>query len=270
MDSLLYPYAWYYSRMNLRDLQEQWNDFGVIDPLWAILTWPEKRHGKWNIEEFFEYGKKEVNEVFTHIQSLGLLAPSGVALDFGCGVGRLTQALCQRFTEVHGVDIAPSMIALANTYNSYPEKCQYHLNEVSNLDLFPDNKFDFIYTRLTLQHMEPVFAKQYMQEFIRLLKPGGLLIFQQPSRLRPEWQLFRQQFDKGIKGFIKRLVPPNALNRYRRLRAKFIHQPTMELYGIEKADVEALLITSGASLLDVSEFGDAGPEWVSYRYSVTK
>ena len=35
------------------DLQSTWEDLAKQDPLWAILSVPAKKGGKWNLEEFF-------------------------------------------------------------------------------------------------------------------------------------------------------------------------------------------------------------------------
>ncbi len=76
--------------MNLKEVQRNWNAFGKIDPLWAILTWPEKRGNQWQLDEFFKTGQEEVDSVMRHTQSVGSNFRNGTALDFGCGVGRLT------------------------------------------------------------------------------------------------------------------------------------------------------------------------------------
>ena len=65
--------------------------------LWAILTEPSKWFGRWDEGEFFETGVKQIAGVMETIQSLGIDVARGRALDFGCGVGRLTQALCDAF-----------------------------------------------------------------------------------------------------------------------------------------------------------------------------
>lgn len=56
----------------------------------------------------------------------------------------------------------------------------YHLNTSAGLDAFADETFDFIYTAHVLQHMEPRFARGYVREFVRVLRPGGVLVFQIP------------------------------------------------------------------------------------------
>ena len=178
--------------LDLHELQRHWDTFGKTDPLWAILTHASKRGNRWDVDEFFATGRQEIGDVIARVHSLPFhFQPApldakpedrrGVALDFGCGVGRLTQAMCLSFRECHGVDIAPSMIDLAEQTNVFPDRCHYHLNDRPDLDLFGHDTFDFIYTNLVLQHMEPRFAKRYIGEFIRVLKPGGVLVFQVPS-----------------------------------------------------------------------------------------
>ena len=109
-----------------------------------ILTVPDKKGKKWQLDEFFESGVKEIDAVMHYIASLGRTIPRKRSLDFGCGVGRLTQALARHFNQACGVDIAPSMLALARKYNRHGNKCTYYLNEAADLTLFADNSFDFI------------------------------------------------------------------------------------------------------------------------------
>jgi SAM-dependent methyltransferase len=167
--------------MDLKELEKHWDALGKTDPLWAVLTDPNKRGGKWDPDEFFLAGQREISAVLNHIGARGYTLRKGRALDFGCGVGRVTQALCNHFQECVGVDIAPSMIRLAEKYNRHGHKCRYHLNPSLNLELFRDATFDFVYSGLVLQHIEPSYSKTYMQEFFRVLAPGGCAVFQVPS-----------------------------------------------------------------------------------------
>jgi len=169
--------------VDLRTLQKNWDSFGETDPLWAILTDPAKKGGKWDLEDFLQTGTHEIAATLERLKSLGISTASRRALDFGCGIGRLTQALSARFDEAWGVDIAPSMIALAKRINAHPDRCRYLLNETNDLACFPSQHFDFVYSRLVLQHMLPVYAKDYILEFLRVLAPGGVLIFQMPDSM---------------------------------------------------------------------------------------
>ena len=63
-----------------------------------------------------ETGEREISLLMHEMRSLGIsVNQHGRALDFGCGVGRLTQALARRFDTVVGVDVSPQMVRLANS-----------------------------------------------------------------------------------------------------------------------------------------------------------
>ncbi len=200
---------------------------------------------------------EEIDAVLAYAEGLGLVPKFGAALDFGCGVGRLSQALARRFEMVHGVDISSAMIELAQQYNQFGERCLYHLNETDDLRLFENQTFDFIYSNITLQHMPPRYASAYIEEFLRLLAPGGVLIFQIPST--PKSRLRR---------IIQPLRPTPLWRSYQKWR--YGDQPVMDMYGIPKTQVLQLLKTHNAQLVDVQADESADDAWNSYRYCVTK
>src|SRR4030095_3192449 len=167
--------------MHLSSLRRHWERLGRQDPFWAVLTDPSKRHGAWDLEQFYRSGVDELAAVLRHAESLGLTVSRERALDFGCGAGRMTQAMAACFERADGVDISASMLETARQHNRFAARCIYHLNSAPNLELFANDTFSFVFTTLVLQHMEPRFAVAYIREFVRVLHPGGLLVFQVPS-----------------------------------------------------------------------------------------
>jgi len=167
--------------MSLKTTQKVWDELGKKDPLWAVLSWDEKIDNKWDRDEFFAIGKQEIIELFDYLSNLKISINKNKVLDFGCGVGRLSQSLSKYFNEVNGVDISQSMIDKANEFNQYKNKCKYYLNKKDDLSIFADDSFDFIYSNITLQHIEPVCVKKYIKEFVRILNKGGIAVFQMPS-----------------------------------------------------------------------------------------
>ena len=153
------------------------------DPLWAVLSEPSKRGRLWDLPAFFETGTREISLLLYQLRRLGHPPAPGRALDFGCGVGRLTQPLASTFAEAVGVDASPTMIELARRLN-LNAAARYVLNQSPALEQFATGSFDFVYSDIVLQHLEPDAAKGYITEFLRLLKPGGVTVFQLPSHRR--------------------------------------------------------------------------------------
>lgn len=249
--------------MDLKGLQNNWDTLGKADPFWAILSDPAKKGGKWETEEFFRSGRLAVKNLMEHAASLKKDLPHKKALDFGCGAGRLTQALCEYFENCYGVDIAPSMIDLANKFNRFGYRCRYFVNETEDLRIFEDESFDFVITFLVLQHMKPEFSKSYMREFLRVLSPGGLAVFQVPGELNPNLLITRLKKNPLTGGLINLMI--NAKKRFNKDIASKI-----DMYGVPKNEVLRLVEDNGGRILEVRENGWAGMEWVSFTYYVTK
>lgn len=238
--------------MNLRALQKHWNSLGRQDPLRAILARSEKKDVPWDVLKFFETGVSEIDQMFRYMESVHATAGKKWALDFGCGVGRLTQALAKHFDRVCGVDISPAMIEHARRYQGDGANCQYVLNETSDLRCFPDGRFDFIYTSITLQHMPARFARRYIVEFLRVLQPAGLLLFQIPSHRKGRLARLRTL----AHNVVDPLAHPFA--------------PRVVMRGIPREEVIRLLTESGGEILDIAPDESAGPTWQSFRYLVQK
>ena len=239
--------------MTLRGVQKNWNKLAETDPFRAILDGA----GCTDPESFFATGKIEIGEVIEYAATLNFPKSRKKALDFGCGAGRLTQALAEHFDEVRGVDISPVMIQLAEKHNQHPERCRYVLNEEGHLRQFEDRQFDLIYSNITLQHMRPRWSKAYIQDFVRLLAPGGLLIFLVP--------------DRRIAPLRARLLPGNAYQYLVHFSWPLMHpgQSLVEMFGVRQKTVLRLIDQHGGKTLDVHPMESAGEDWETYRYAVT-
>lgn len=165
-------------------VEEFWEQAAKQDPLWAILSDPTKRDRRWDVASFFESGRREISLLRERLRELGRVPRHGRALDFGCGVGRLAQALAPSFDEVIGVDASATMIELAGKLNRHGGKVRYVLNTAPVLEPITSNSIDFLYTDIVLQHLEPARAIRYVADFMRVLAPGGIAVFQLPSRKR--------------------------------------------------------------------------------------
>ena len=168
--------------MDLDELQRHWDAFGQRDPLWAILTDPARKGGRWDTAEFFATGVAQVDALLAEARALGLPRRRGLALDFGCGVGRLTQALAAHADVVVGLDVAPSMVAQARVFNRHGSRVRYEVQSAPPLDAVATGSVDVVISSRVLQHIAPEYSRRYLLELARILAPGGFLSFDLPSR----------------------------------------------------------------------------------------
>lgn len=100
-------------------------------------------------------------------------------LDIGCNYGSLIYNLYkQGYRDVHGVDLRANSIAAGQ--KKYKEISQ-NLNTYDGISLpFEDNFFDVILMFDVIEHIPNV--KDYLRDQVfRVLKPGGIFIFQTPN-----------------------------------------------------------------------------------------
>ncbi len=167
--------------MNNQTFSRDWEEFSKLDPKWSIISSPEKKYGLWNDDDFFKTGEQEIANFFGELGLLNISPKDDAALDFGCGIGRLTRALSFHFKEVSGIDVSEGMIETAKKLNN-KTNVEFLLNNSRDLSIFPSQKFSLIYSNITLQHIpERETIKLYIKEFLRILQPEGILYFQLPQ-----------------------------------------------------------------------------------------
>jgi 2-polyprenyl-3-methyl-5-hydroxy-6-metoxy-1,4-benzoquinol methylase len=223
------------------------------DPLWAVLT--EKRG--WSVDEFFATGEADVQALMASVAALGFPRERIRVLDFGCGVGRLTRQLSKHFQECWGVDVSRQMLELAAKYNP---SSHFHLNQRTDLQDFPSNHFDLIYSLIVLQHQpDAKVIAAYLREFMRVLRPQGLLAFQLPSRMPLRYRL-------GPRRRAYKLLHTAGFEPERLLRWKLC---PMTMTAVDPSDVESILTAAGGHLLK-TEPHDGSRPIPSMMYYVTK
>ncbi len=227
-------------------LQQNWEELAQADPLWAICSDPRKRGRNWDEREFFATGEREIRIVLDYVRDLGLqLDFSAPALDFGCGVGRLTRALAGHFKECRGVDISRTMIEKARELNQHMPNCRFHLNEADHLQRFADGVFAFVYSSIVLQHIEPRLIRNYLSELVRVLKPGGVMVFQITDRFKASWTR-RMRLRLAVR---------------RRIRALLGDWRPEFMYCMREADVRKVLGRYNVQVRDVQLTNSAEPDF---------
>jgi SAM-dependent methyltransferase len=166
----------------LDQVRRDWTQLGEADPLWAVLVNRHARGGRWDLDEFLATGRADVTGTVAWLAALGLPTRWQRALDFGCGVGRLSQALADHADEVVGLDISEPMLEVARAIDRTGGRCTFVHNDVADLRRFPDGHFDLVYSALVLQHLPRPAIDLYLAELLRVLRPDGTAVVQLPTR----------------------------------------------------------------------------------------
>ena len=119
----------------------------------------------------------------------------GVCAEVGCGPGRMTIDLAERFDRVLAVDVSPAMLEAARQRVVAPN-VELRLVSGDLLDSVEDGVADVLVCYLVLQHLpRRAVVLAYLREFARVLAPGGRAFLQIPvlgPGIRPRlWRLAR-------------------------------------------------------------------------------
>jgi SAM-dependent methyltransferase len=169
----------------LEHIRLTWQFHGETEPHWSVIT-AEKYHRsriKETEAEFFDTGREPVDCLFAGLERCGV-DPSGfkTCLEYGCGLGRITRWLSERFDHVHGYDISAAHLDGARAHLANSGVGNVTLHHVRAVEDMTDlERVDLVYSLIVLQHNPPPVIKLIVREFLRALNPGGVAIFQVPT-----------------------------------------------------------------------------------------
>ena len=239
--------------------RKQWEALGASDPYWAVLTHADKKGGRWDKEQFFQTGVDEIAGIEDKLARLGTKHGRRLALDYGCGVGRLSRALAARYERVIGVDISTSMLDEARTVNAPYVNLEFVRGNGHDLvGLVEDRSVDLVYSNIVLQHSPPQNQRSLIREFCRVIAPGGVVVFQTPSHANL----------RTLPGVAHRVLGNRLLNIPRRIL--YGKHGVMELHAVAQAEVLRILRACGMTVLETERYDSGGPAFVGYLYVAAK
>jgi SAM-dependent methyltransferase len=159
---------------------------------------------EWLADDYFSAGSQETADFMHRARILGYPRQRREALDFGCGLGRVTRALGDYFSEVVGVDIAPETVARARALNADYANCHFLLFDQPELEPFEDDRFDMVYSVLEVrQDSDGSLLIELARELLRVLCPSGLLLLRIADRLAfrsaPESESWTRRFFRRLR-----------------------------------------------------------------------
>ena len=154
-----------------------------------------------------------LNELFGKT-SKDLLLKAGLTqgmrvLEVGCGTGNMTRWIAKQVGDnghVTAVDISPEQIHIAKDNCSQSHNITFI--ESSLFDLNVSNKFDLIYSRFLVMHLQNPF--EGLQYLTQLLKPNGILVSEEATNsvtaCYPESPVFRKYRELVMALFTKKNI----------------------------------------------------------------
>lgn len=228
----------------IRDTDRDWTIIGETEPYFGVLT--ADRFKRANLDEdvraeFFRSGEGDIGHFIDRIRTLfGPFEPRS-ALDFGCGVGRLTVPLAALTGATTGVDISPGMLAEARKHGQ---------PGLTFRDTIPDGHFDWVVSAIVLQHIPPERGYGILEQLLDRVAPGGgatiQIMFGRTVHHEKSVGARLVIDDAGVRPAVGRVLP------------KKLRQGLMIMHDYDLAQVVGLFYRAGMKTLTLDHIDHGG------------
>jgi len=156
----------------------------------------------------FLAGGRRIAEIALDSSRISLTG-HGLAVEIGCGLGRICAALSESFDQVVGLDISEEMVRRARELVTDP-RIEFRHSDGVTLSGIADDSADFVLTFTVFQHApRRAIIKANLREASRVLRDGGVLAVQWNATPGPvRWRIHRIRM-----GLLNRLGRADARGR---------------------------------------------------------
>ncbi len=180
-----------------------WEWFGKHDPYFGVVSHDRFRQAAQPGDtraEFFRSGELYMERMMAAVRELYELSPKS-AVDFGCGVGRLTIPLARRVDRAVGIDVSPAMLEVAR--RNAAEAGRTNIEWIVSGDSLSALKgqFELIHSFIVFQHIPVRRGLAIAERLLEHLAPGGVAVLQFTYwDSNPRWRRVLRGLRKRIAG----------------------------------------------------------------------
>lgn len=183
--------------MHSESMKQMWNKRAEKDAFYYV----ESAFWDGDISSFFALGEERVKLlVDPYLSLLSISKKDVLALEIGCGLGRFSRSLAQRFKHVIGVDVSDEMIRQAKELNpSSIQNLEFKVTDGAFYPFISSNSIDFCFSYEVFQHMpSSEIILNNFKEINRVLKSNGIALI----HVMTDDRFFIKAAKKFIKGLI--------------------------------------------------------------------
>jgi 2-polyprenyl-3-methyl-5-hydroxy-6-metoxy-1,4-benzoquinol methylase len=169
----------------LSHIHKVWEYLGKTEPHWSVLAAEQfKRSNIQKSEDiFYDSGRNDVATLFNTLDRNAIdYTTFKTCLEYGCGLGRVTRWLAERFEKVFAYDISRPHLQGAKNYLTkvgIRNVVFHHISKIQDIENLP--KADLVYSVIVLQHNPPPVIGLIIKNLVKALNPGGVAFFQVPT-----------------------------------------------------------------------------------------
>jgi SAM-dependent methyltransferase len=202
-----------YLKKMMGRVEASWEELGKSEPFWSVLVQDRflLANLKGDTAEFYASGSADVELFFSAAARAGIAEFDDlpVCMEYGCGIGRLTVWLAERFKNVIACDISQPHLDNARVVLNERGIDNIELVKVAAVDEVAKLRgYDVFFSVIVLQHNPPPIAAYIIEQSLHNLNPGGLAYFQIPT-YRLDYQFTAREYveDEGQHGMEMHIVP---------------------------------------------------------------
>ncbi|MEJ2009802.1 MAG: class I SAM-dependent methyltransferase [Acidobacteriota bacterium] len=155
-------------------MREEWDD--CAHGKWRHYIWAEAADSE---ESFRASGERDYKRYVGKFLSTFQVDPARlIALEIGCGPGRVSEFLARDFRGLLALDLSREMLKIGRQ-RIPADNVLWLCNDGMSLAPIADNSVDFIFSMGVFQQIpDAATIADYVRDTGRILRPGGWLIFQ--------------------------------------------------------------------------------------------